>query len=195
MIRFHARLETRRDAMVQTVESDRREQSRFVVWGVSVAGIVLVAGLVTAGYLGISRHLDPNKDATITTGIGTGKPAQQDAESTLAKSDPAGLEDSTGGRARNMKMTSRDLQLSDQQRQRLRGLMTAASNPRLDTAGFELMVGTAIPDKTPVSDLPPEVTEIMNGFWGDQYLLVQDKMVVVDQHTRRVAAIVSGVAK
>jgi hypothetical protein len=181
--------------MVQTVESDRREQSRVVVWGVSVAGIVLVAGLITTGYLGISRHLDPNKDATITTGIGTGEPAQQDAESTLAKSDPAGLEDSTGGRARNMKMTSRDLQLSDQQRQRLRGLMTAAGNPRLDAAGFELMVGTAIPDKIPVSDLPPEVTEIMNGFWGDQYLLVQDKMVVVDQHTRRVAAIVSGVAK
>jgi hypothetical protein len=34
----------------------------------------------------------------------------------------------------------------------------------------------------------------MNGFWGDQYLLVQNEMVIVDQHSRRVVAIVPSVA-
>jgi hypothetical protein len=46
------------------------------------------------------------------------------------------------------------------------------------------MIGTAIPAKTPIADLPPEVSETMNGYWGDQYLMIQNKMVVVDQHTR-----------
>jgi hypothetical protein len=177
--------------MARLMDSDKREQSRVVIWGASFAGLLMLAGLCTAGYVGISRHLNPQAEATVTTGIGTGKPAQRDAESALAKSDPAGLEDSTGGRARNMKMTSRDLQLSDQQRQRLRTVTTAAGGPKLDAAGFELMIGTAIPEKTPLADLPPEVSEIMNGYWGDQYLMVQDNMIVVDQHTRRVAAIVS----
>jgi hypothetical protein len=131
----------------------------------------------------------------VTTGVGTGRPAQTDAESTLAKSDPAGIEDSSGGRARKMQQTSRDLQISDQQREKLRSVTAAASGPKLDTAGFELMIGASIPEKITLADLPPEASEIMNGFWGDQYVLVQDKMIVVDPHTRRVAAIVSNVAR
>jgi hypothetical protein len=43
-------------------------------------------------------------------------------------------------------------------------------------------------------DLLRKITEIMAGYWGDQYVLVQDKLVIVDQHSRRVVAIVSGIA-
>lgn len=181
--------------MVGLMEPEKRERSRVMMLGMSLAGLLIVAGGLTAGYIGISGHLDQKSPPMVTTGIGTGKPAQKDAESTVAKSDPAGLEDPTGGRARSVKMSSRDLQLSDQQRDRLRGIVANAGGPKVDVAGFEMMIGSAIPEKTPMADLPPEVTEIMNGFWGDQYLMVQDKMVVVDQHSRRVAAIVSGIGK
>jgi hypothetical protein len=34
----------------------------------------------------------------------------------------------------------------------------------------------------------------MNGYWGDPDLLVQDKMVIVGQHSRRIVAIVPNVA-
>jgi len=34
----------------------------------------------------------------------------------------------------------------------------------------------------------------MNGYWGDQYLIAGDTMNIVDQHSRRVVAIVPGVA-
>jgi hypothetical protein len=34
----------------------------------------------------------------------------------------------------------------------------------------------------------------MNGYWDDQYVLVRDTMVIVDRNSRRVAAIVPGVA-
>jgi hypothetical protein len=39
-------------------------------------------------------------------------------------------------------------------------------------------------------DIPPEITQVMNGYWGDQYVLTNDKMIIVDQHSRRVVAIV-----
>jgi hypothetical protein len=181
--------------MVGFLEPEKHRQSSVVFWGACVAGVLMLGGLGTGCYLGIRGNLYPKADSDVTTGIGTGKPAQQNAESAAAKSDPAGLEDQTGGRARNIKMTSRDLRLSDQQRQRLRDVLAKANGPKLDAAGFELMIGTAIPEKTPIADLPPDVSETLNGYWGDQYLVVQDKMVVVDQHTRRVAAIVSEVAR
>jgi hypothetical protein len=162
--------------------------------GAAAAGVILLGGLATATYVGISRHVDPTPPM-VTTGIGTGKPAQQNAESIVGKTDPAGLEDSTGGRARQLKATSRNLELSAEQRQQIVRVLAGANNPRQDQAGFELMIGTAIPEKLALADLPPEIAEVMNGFWGDQYLTVQDKLVVVDQHSRRVAAIVSGAVR
>jgi hypothetical protein len=181
--------------MANPTELERQQRSRTVMWSAVIAGVLLLGGLITVGSLGVSRHRNPKMEATSITGVGTGKPAQLDAESALAKDDPAGLEDRTGGRARNIKQTSRAIQLSDQERQRLRSVTAAAGGPKLDAAGFELMIGTSIPDKTPIADLPPEVSEIMNGFWGDQYLMVQDNLVIVDQHTGRVAAIVSDMGK
>jgi hypothetical protein len=181
--------------MPHLMKPEEPERPRLMMWAAVAGGLAMLAALVTVGYIGVSRNLYPKGEATATTGIGTGRPAQVDAESAAAKSDPAGVEDATGGRARNIKQTSRSLQLSEEQRERLQKVAASSNAPKLDVAGFELMIGTAIPEKTPIADLPPEVSEIMNGFWGDQYLLVQDKMIVIDQHTRRVAAIVSDVAK
>lgn len=66
--------------------------------------------------------------------------------------------------------------------------------PKIDKAPFELMIGTALPRQVPLKDIPAEITQVMSGFWGDQYLLVQNEMVIVDQHSRRVVAIVPSVA-
>ena len=33
----------------------------------------------------------------------------------------------------------------------------------------------------------------LNGFWGDQYLIAGNDLVIVDQHSRRVAGIIAGV--
>jgi hypothetical protein len=97
--------------MVGLMEPEKRQQSRVVFWGACLAGAMMLGGLITAGYLGIRSNLYPTSTSDASTGIGTGTPAQQNAENVAAKSDPAGLEDPTGGRARSVKMTSRDLHL------------------------------------------------------------------------------------
>jgi hypothetical protein len=43
-------------------------------------------------------------------------------------------------------------------------------------------------------DIPDEIAQVLNGFKGDQYLLEQDEMVIVDHESRRVVAIVPAVA-
>lgn len=55
------------------------------------------------------------------------------------------------------------------------------------------MIGTSVPRQTQVADLPPEVTQVLNGFWGDQYLIAGNTLVIVDQHSRRVAGIIAGI--
>jgi len=129
-----------------------------------------------------------------TTGVGTGVPTQREAQSRVGN-DPAGVEDNSGGRARQIKQSAEALSLSDDQRRQLRTIIAQQQNPpRLERSNFELMIGTSVPQQTSVADLPAEATQVLNGYWGDQYLMVGESLVVIDQHTRRVVAIVSGVS-
>ena len=60
----------------------------------------------------------------------------------------------------------------------------------IENPKFEMMIGAAVPAQVQLQDIPPEITQVMNGYWGDQYVLTSDKMIIVDQHSRRVVAIV-----
>jgi len=72
------------------------------------------------------------------------------------------------------------------QRQKIRGVIAREGAPRRDGAEFELQIGAAVPRRTELHDLPPEVAEAMSGYWDDQYVLVRDTMVIVDRNSRRV---------
>jgi len=182
----------------------RREQvrgtSRVMIAGACVAALLFIAGIAwvalpkvfnVSDYVG--RPLSGADSNAPTTGVGTGVPTQREAQSAVGKNDPAGQEDKSGGRARQIKQSTEALSLSDQQRQQLRGIIAQQRNaPRLDRSNFELMIGSSVPQQTNLADLPAEATQALNGYWGDQYVMVGDTMVVVDQHTRRVVAIVSG---
>jgi hypothetical protein len=99
----------------------------------------------------------------------------------------------TGGRARTVMQTTQGVSHSDQQREQLRSIISTARGPAMDHPNFELMIGTSVPRQTELADLPPEVAQVLNGFWGDQYLTAGSDLVIVDQHSRRVAAIIAGV--
>jgi hypothetical protein len=165
--------------------------------GAVVAAILLVAFVLWPLLLPNKLGTPPggaNPSTTPDLTKGRGAPAQQSAESTLGKTNPAGPEDTTGGRERQIKETSRSLQLSDGQREQVKQILTKQNSPKIDKADFELMIGAAVPGQAPLQDIPPEITQVMNGYWGDQYLIVRDTLVIVDQHSRRVVAIVPGVA-
>lgn len=84
----------------------------------------------------------------------------------------------------------RRCQLDPRQRQQIKDAIARQTDaPKIAKAPFEMMIGTAVPRQVPLKDIRPEVTQVMNGFNGDQYVLVQDEMVIVDHDSRRVVAI------
>lgn len=176
---------------------DRRGTRRLLT-GAGIAGVVLFAAIlawpfVTSNMVGTPAGGANPATASDTT-VGRGMPSQNAAESTVGKNNPAGQADAAGGRAAHIKESSRPLSLTEQQRQQVKSVVDQqTSPPRVSKADFEMMIGTAVPRQVHVADIPPKVTEIMNGYWGDQYVLVQDKLVIVDQHSRRIVAIVPGI--
>lgn len=169
---------------------------RRLFLGAAGIGVILFLAIIawpfiTDNFLGNPKG-GANTSSADTT-AGRGAPAQRAAQSTVGRSDPAGLEDASGGRARAIKETSQPLSLTDRQLSEIRRALEAADAPKLAKANFEMMIGVAVPKQTPLEDIPPKITEVMDGYAGDQYTLVQDKLVIVDHNSRRIAAIVSGI--
>jgi hypothetical protein len=51
-----------------------------------------------------------------------------------------------------------------------------------------------VPAQAELHQLPGTVSSIMNGYQGDNYILVRDQLVIVDRESRRVVAIIPGIA-
>lgn len=176
-----------------------RNGTRRLFVGAAVVAAILAIGvtvwpLISKNQLGTPKG-GANPAASSDATASRGAPAQQAAESTVGKNDPAGQEDPTGGRARAIKQSSTALQLNPQQRQQLKDIISNQQGaPKIRQAPFEIMIGAAVPENVEIKDIPPEVSQVLNGYWGDQYVLVQDKMVIVDQHSRRVVAIIPAIA-
>lgn len=104
-----------------------------------------------------------------------GTPARQGAESTVGKNNPAGQADLSGGHAKAVE-SSEALQLNPEQRQQIKdAIARQQAAPRVEKAPFEMMIGTSVPGQMQLKDIPPEITRVMNGYWGDQYLLCRTK--------------------
>jgi len=176
---------------------ERRGTRRLMLAGGVLAAFLLVAvvlwPLVVDNKLGIGPGgADQSRTPDLTTSRGT--QVQRAAESSEGKNNPAGQEDGSGARAQQIRETSQPLQLTDEQRQKVRQIIAKENAPKEQKVDFELMIGTAVPRQARLQDIPPEITQLMNGYWGDQYLLAGDTMIIVDHQSRRVVAIVPGVA-
>lgn len=179
---------------------ERDGTRKLMISGAAIAAILFMGlGLWFAApqLFGVTDHVGRRSTGadkgTPATTAGTGVPTQRDAVSTAAKQDPAGNEDSSGLRARQIKKSSRPANLSEQQREQLRSILATSRGPAMDRPNFEMMIGTSVPRQTETADLPPEATQILDGFWGDQYLIAGKSLVIVDQHSRRVAAVIADV--
>jgi hypothetical protein len=64
----------------------------------------------------------------------------------------------------------------------------------VQSANFSLSIGAAVPQDVPLQKLPPEMSSAMGGYQGDDYVLVGDKLVIVDPSARRVIALVPNVS-
>jgi hypothetical protein len=80
--------------------------------------------------------------------------------------------------------------LTSEQRTRIQQTVLAGRNvPRVDNVNFSLSVGTAVPSRVRIVDVPPTLIEIYPQWRGHQYFVVRDEIVIVDR-SRKVVAVV-----
>ena len=59
---------------------------------------------------------------------------------------------------------------------------------------FSIAVGAAVPRQAELHKLPSALTDILQGYTGDQYIRVRDQLVIVDGKARRIVAIIPNMA-
>src|SRR3954464_7941348 len=101
-------------------ETEKNGTRKLMMAGSGVAAVLFVGFAVwfavpqmfgATDYLG--RPSTGADNTTPATTVGTGVPTQREAISKTAKEDPAGNEDPSGGRARNIKQSSEPVNLTD----------------------------------------------------------------------------------
>lgn len=166
--------------------------TRRVFVGGALIAVAIAAGIIAWPFVTPNQVGTPKGGANPATAPDTtasrGAPAQRAAESTVGKHDPAGSDE---GRPAAIKQSSTALRLNADQLQKIKSIVAHQSDPpKLEKASFEMMIGSTVPQEVELKDIPPEITQVMNGYWGDRYVLVRNELVIVDQHSRRVVAIV-----
>ena len=84
------------------------------------------------------------------------------------------------------------VQLSEDQRSRIKTIVGRGSGPRLSRsdASFSISVGTRVPRSVHFVTLPSEIVQIVPQYRGFDYFLVEDEIVIVDPHTLEIVAII-----
>ena len=95
-----------------------------------------------------------------------------------------------GARERQIKGTSQPLELSAEQREKIRSYVSAHPEGRLEQADFTLMIGTGVPQQVPLANLPLELADALGGYTGSKFVIVRDKMAIVDPEVRRIVAVI-----
>lgn len=95
-------------------------------------------------------------------------------------------------RAQEITTTAGRLQLTDEQRRRVRAQLTGRGEARVETADFTISVGASVPRQIELPDLPMELADTLGGYHGSKYLIVRDQCVIIDEG-RRIVAIIPNV--
>lgn len=130
-----------------------REGTRKLMLGGSAVAAALFVGLFalfavpdlfgTTDYLG-RPSTGADKGTAATT---VGKACRRSAKPRAPLPKTTGTEDESGGRARKIKQSPQPVSLTQEQRDKLRAIFSTAGGPKMDRTNFEMMIGTAVPDK------------------------------------------------
>jgi len=95
----------------------------------------------------------------------------------------------TGGNTQGMSGAN----LTNEQRTKIRETVLNRNNvPRVNRVDFAMNIGTVVPDSVRIVEVPPTLVEIDSAWRGDEYFVVQDEIVIVDQNRKIVATLPVG---
>ncbi|MGE3993171.1 DUF1236 domain-containing protein [Pseudorhodoplanes sp.] len=173
----------------------QRGTRNLFIGGAITAGILLVAvsawPLWPGSETGDSNRSPNASDPGPHSAAGQ-KSDQNRGESNTGAAEPSRPEDSAGGKAQSIQQTAKDLSLTEDQHQALRSYFARHDGAKVNDVAFSISVGSAVPRDQELKATPKDVTGILKGYQGSDYLLVRDQLVIIDHEARRVVAIVPG---
>ncbi len=105
----------------------------------------------------------------------------------------SGSGQNSSGEAAQIEQSATPLKLTDAQREQIRSYFSGKSASRLQQADFSVAIGAAVPQQVELQKRPGEVSSLIGGYQGDDYVLVGDQLVIVDPSARRVVAIIPNI--
>ena len=166
--------------------SEERRGPRYLVVGVAVFALVLIAASVAWPWL---PSLETNERMSTT-----GRSQQIQGTSSAGKQNPPpkasdATNPETVGHAEDIAhIASQDLKLSSDQRKAVSDFVEQ-NKGRSIKPNFTMSVGAAVPKQIELMDLPTSVADKLTGYNGDQCFVTPNQLVIVERDTRRIVAI------
>jgi hypothetical protein len=172
-----------------------------MMWGVGLAIVLFAAVLVWAfvtapkGQLGSAARQQPSPSTGVLANQNAGESQAGKNNAVTPRQNPTvGSGQNSSGEAAQIEQSATPLKLTDSQREQVRSHFSGKNAERLQSAGFSLAIGAAVPQQVQLQKLPPEVSSVIGGYQSDDYVLVGDQLVIVDSGARRVVAIVPNIS-
>lgn len=149
--------------------------------------VALAFGAVT--FAGLQTSLAQN-------GINGERSNQQQGESSEIKPNGnTGLPTTGNSRMEDIRRSANGkLTFSPAERSRIQQAVAHSRLKRQQNVAFTISVGAAVPQQADARDLPPALAKAVPSKHPLQYVLVRDQLILLDKRTRRIVAIVPGVA-
>ena len=82
------------------------------------------------------------------------------------------------------------MELSSDQRTRIKSIVTSHREARVDHVDFDVRVGVRVPRTVHFVTLPEEVVRIVPQYRGYRYFIVREEIVIVDPDTLEIVAVI-----
>ncbi len=174
---------------------EQRRGTRRLFYGGAVVALILLAAVVVWPLLPNSGNPQTSPPTAATgTRSNQGEGESQVAKSTRPTPETDARATTEGGdsgkRARQIsESASNSVQLSPEQRQAVADYVKQ-QGAQTDRVNFTLSVGAAVPRDVKLQDMPRELAEALPAYRDDQYLVVNNQVVVVEKQSRRIVALI-----
>jgi hypothetical protein len=84
---------------------------------------------------------------------------------------------------------ARSVQLSSEQRDHIKSIVTTNRTARLNNANFDVRVGVRVPRSVHIVALPEDIVRIVPQYRGFDYVLVRNEILIIDPDTFEIVAV------
>jgi hypothetical protein len=157
---------------------------------------ILVCSLVTApnGQLGGTTRQEPSPSTGVLANQGAGESQAGKNQAVTPRQNPVlGSGQNSSGETAEIEQSATPLKVTDAQREQIRAYFAGKPADRLQRVGFSVAIGAAVPQQVELQKLPPQISSVIGGYQGDDYLIVGDQLIIVDPSARRVVAIIPNI--